>query len=391
MLFRHFCVMEDLVIPASLVLAAILYSFVIIGLIVGLMRNPPSRSAHKPLVSIIVAARNEEENLQRLLPALVAQTYPDFEIIIVNDRSADKSSAVVASFQQKHKNLKLIEVSARPADIPPKKYALAQGIKASEGEILCFTDADCVPGREWVGELVALFRPEIGMVVGYSPYDDLLQTGIPKAGFGKELFWKFIAYEELKAAAWSAGSISWRKGWLCTGRNLAYRRAVYDEVGGYEKIKESVSGDDDLFLQLVRRETAWKIRYSFSRESFVKTIPPPTFSAFLEQRKRHFSAAKFFPLSMKLFFFFFHLSNLALFIGFLGFLANFSPLLIGLPCFAAKLIADASLFFTLSETFRQRGFAAYFLLMEILYIFYNTLIGPLGFIRKFEWKPEPKE
>ncbi len=382
--------MADLVIPASLVLAAIFYSFVIIGLIAGLMRKQKFRSIHKPLVSIIVAARNEEENLHRLLPALVAQTYPHFEIIIVNDRSTDKTSAVVTSFQQKHKNLKLIEVSASPADMPPKKNALAQGIKASKGDILCFTDADCIPARQWVGELVSLFDPKTGMVVGYSPYDDSLQTGLPEAGFRKGLFWKFIAYEELKAAGWSAGSIAWRKGWLCTGRNLAYRRTVYDEVGGYEKIKASVSGDDDLFLQLVRRETAWRIRYSFSQDSFVKTIPPATFLAFIEQRKRHFSAAKFFPFSMKLFFFLFHFSNLALFIGFLGFLMGLSPLLIGLPCFAAKLVADASLFFISSETFRQRGFAVYFLLMEILYIFYNTLIGPLGFIRKFEWKPKPK-
>ena len=382
--------MADLLIPASLVLAATFYSFVTIWLIVGLMRKQRSRSAQKPFVSIIVAARNEEENLHRLLPALVAQTYPDLEIIIVNDRSTDKTSTVVTSFQQKHKNLKLIEVSASPADMPPKKNALAQGIKASKGDILCFTDADCVPARQWVGELVTLFQPETGMVVGYSPYDDSLQTGLPKAGFGKGLFWKFIAYEELKAAGWSAGSIAWRKGWLCTGRNLAYRRTVYDEVGGFEKIKASVSGDDDLFLQLVRRETAWKIRYSFSEESFVKTIPPATFSAFLEQRKRHFSAATFFPFFMKLFFFLFHFSNLALFVGFLGFLLNVSPLHIGLPCFTVKLVADASLFFISSETFRQRGFAVYFLLMEILYIFYNTLIGPLGFIRKFEWKPEPK-
>lgn len=382
--------MADLVIPASLVLAAIFYSFVIIGLIVGLMRKEKSTSARKPFVSIIVAARNEEENLHRLLPALLGQTYPNFEIIIVNDRSADKTSAVVASFQQTHKNLKLIEVSANPADMPPKKNALAQGIKASKGEILCFTDADCVPTMQWVGELLTLFQPETGMVVGYSPYDETLLTWLPKVGFWKKLFWKFIAYEELKAAGWSAGSIAWGKGWLCTGRNLAYRRGVYDEVGGYEKIKASVSGDDDLFLQLVRRETAWKIRYSFSPESFVKTLPPATLSTFLEQRKRHFSAAKFFPVSMKLFFFLFHFSNLALFIGFLGFLMGLSPLLIGLPCFAAKLVADASLFFISSETFRQRGFAVYFLLMEILYIFYNTLIGPLGFIRKFEWKPEPK-
>lgn len=79
-----------------------------------------------------------------------------------------------------------------------------------------------------------------------------------------------------------------------------------------------------------------------------------------------------------------------LFAGFLGFLFGISGLAFGLPCFAVKLAADVTLFLLVSEMLSQRGLAAYFLPMEILYIFYNTFIGPLGLIKSFEWKPDPK-
>jgi len=120
--------------------------------------------------------------------------------------------------------------------MPAKKNALKAGIEASKGEILCFTDADCLPVSRWIEELVKSFKPNVGLVAGYSPYQ-IPNDEISKEGFFKKLFFKFIAYEEFRAAIWAAGSIGWEIGWLCTGRNLAYRRKVYDEVNGFEKLK----------------------------------------------------------------------------------------------------------------------------------------------------------
>ncbi|MBI3579022.1 MAG: glycosyltransferase [Ignavibacteriales bacterium] len=364
------------------------YCIVVILLAVGLLRIKYEKSEEKPFVSIVVAARNEEQSIGRLLEQLTRQTYPSYEIIIVNDRSTDGTATIVQSYRQAHHNLRLIDIDSLNGDMPPKKNALAKGIAASKGVILCFTDADCIPTLNWTEELVEAFEPSVGLVAGYSPYDrTLVWTETHKTSLSEELFLRFIEYEEFKGAVWSAGAIGWEKGWLCTGRSLAYRKTVYDEVGGFEKIKESISGDDDLFLQLVRRETSWKLRYVVSPESFVPTAPPITFSQFLQQRIRHFSAGKFFSLPMKLFFFLFHFSNLlllfALVVGF--FFDNYVYCLWG---FIAKMAVDTLLFFSADSMFHQTRFTASFLLMEIIYIFYNTLIGPLGFLKKFEWKQE---
>lgn len=366
------------------------YCIVVVLLAIGLLRIKFEKSEEKPFVSIIVAARNEERSIGRLLEQLIRQSYPSYEIIIVNDRSTDSTASIVQSYQQAHPNLRLINIDSLNGDMPPKKNALTKGIAASKGEILCFTDADCIPTASWIEELVAAFAPDVGLVAGYSPYDrTLLWTEPHKTSLSEELFLRFIEYEEFKGAVWSASSIGWGKGWLCTGRSLAYRKTVYEEVSGFEKIKGSISGDDDLFLQLVRRETSWNMRYVVSPESFVRTAPPPTFSQFLQQRTRHFSAGKFFSFPMKLFFFLFHLSNLLLLLAWvMGLISD--QYVYCLWGFLAKMAADMLLFFCADSMFHQTRFTASFLLMEIIYIFYNTLIGPLGFLKKFEWKQEQK-
>jgi cellulose synthase/poly-beta-1,6-N-acetylglucosamine synthase-like glycosyltransferase len=233
--------------------------------------------------------------------------------------------------------------------------------------------------------LVKCFTPDVGLVAGYSPYQIPYDKNFT-SGIFNSIFFDFIAYEEFRAAIWSAGSIGWSIGWLCTGRNLAYRRRVYDEVHGFEKIKMSVSGDDDLFLQLVRRKTNWKIRYMRSSESFVPTVPPMDFWSFVEQRKRHFSAAKFFTLPMMLFFFFYHASNLLLLISPLLFFIDFVTLPVLITVVCLKLLADSVLFKYSNRIFGANNFYPSFILMEALYIGYNSLIGPLGFFRKFAWK-----
>jgi cellulose synthase/poly-beta-1,6-N-acetylglucosamine synthase-like glycosyltransferase len=374
-----------IIVRLFLIFAAAFYLAVHIGLTIGLRRCKQTKSTLQPFVSVIVAARNEERTIERVLECLSQQTYAHYEFIIVNDRSTDNTAAIIADFQKKNSAIKKIDIATIPSDMPAKKNALRAGINASKGEILCFTDADCFPPPTWLAELVQQFEPEVGLVAGYSPYtipfDKTISNGILRT-----MFFKFIAYEEFRAAIWSSGAIGWNLGWLCTGRNLAYRRKVYDEVGGFEKIKRSISGDDDLFLQLVRKQTDWEIRYIKTKESFVPTVPPANFRSFVEQRKRHFSASKVFTFPMMLFFFFYHLANFLLF---------FSPLLVifqllsiqfVIACIITKLFADMILIFSSARTFDDGMHSRSFIIMEVFYVPYNSLIGPLGIFKKFEWK-----
>ena len=363
------------------------YALVVLALIAGIRRLRQRSFEGKPLVSVIVAARNEETHIEGLLDCLVHQDYPKYEIIIVNDRSSDRTSIVVEQFQQEHPNVRRIDITCPSQDMPSKKHALAQGIAGSNGEILMFTDADCLPPSTWISSIVQGFEQNIGLVAGYSPYSVQQRSSVSRRSLLASIFNNFIQYEEFKGATWSAGSIGFNRGWLCTGRSLAYRRTVYDEVGGFENIKHSVSGDDDLFLQMVRRNTTWQMRYVTSPRSYVPTYPPLSFGEFVEQRIRHFSAGKHFSFPMKMFFLIFHLANVIILLSLLGAIV-FGPSNVSFWPYVIKCIFDSMLFFTAAPVFNETRFGPLFLLMEVLVVFYNSLIGPLGFIKKFEWKPE---
>lgn len=363
------------------------YLLTLLLLLSGIKRSTPLRSdSGNKLVSVIVAARNEEATIRTLLECLIQQTYRNYEIIIVDDRSEDRTADIVRSFKEKNRTLRLISISDLSADMPPKKRALEAGIRESKGEILLFTDADCKPPKGWVEAFATAFAEDVGFVAGYSPYD-VASLLVSKNTFFRRMAGAFLQFEELKNALWSAGSIGLGKAWLCTGRNLAYRKQVWEEVGGFDAIRRSVSGDDDLFLQHVRRTTQWKIKYLSVPESVVPTIPPASLRSFAAQRIRHFSAGRFFPFPMKAFFVLFHGANFVLYAGFAAFFLWHFPA--GILSFALKSAADI-LFLGLGRRFLGIGTrVSSVILLEVLYASYNALFGPLGLFAPYTWKDSP--
>jgi len=383
-------IIEEWIVPL-LGMSFMFYGSVTILLVVGLRKIKSRDSIATPFVSVIVAARNEENNLPRLLDSLLAQSYKFHEIIIVDDESSDRTLAIAREYISNHPRLTVVSTDTPSGTKARKKEALTTGIRASKGDILCFTDADCRPGSEWISRLVMQFTDEVGLVAGYSPYDAvLLPAEIRTEGFVASIFHRFLRYEEMKGAMWSAGSIGLGKGWLCTGRNLAYRRKVWDEVSGFSNIMASISGDDDLFLQLVQRSTRWKISYVLDPLSFVPTAPPESFHQFLQQRKRHFSAGKVFTLPMKVFFLLFHGSNLFQFLALI--LGIFIPGLLtpSLILYLLKSLLDLWFVTTGATILSEGSIWMRFVPMEFLCLSYNTLIGPLGFVGTFEWKTNLK-
>ena len=151
-------------------LALVLYLFM--GLLFGIGLLFPSRPADrkKLFVSVIIAARNEEENISRCLISVLNQSYPAslYEIIVVNDRSTDRTRAILEGFAAEYDRVVEVHVSNTPTGWAPKKHAIQTGIEKARGELLLFTDADCEVGPEWIDALVSLFEPDTGVVIGYS-------------------------------------------------------------------------------------------------------------------------------------------------------------------------------------------------------------------------------
>ncbi len=329
----------------------------------------PVHPGQSHLLTVIVAARNEEQNIGRLLRSMTTQNYPAsaFEIIIVNDRSTDSTASIVEKFRKEHDNIRLFTIDSNTTDMPNKKNALRTGIEHAKFDILVFTDADADPGKEWLTTITHHFSEGTGVVIGYSPY-------------ASEQTPSFLRYEENKNSLIAAAAAGAGQAFLCTGRNIAYRKEVYQQVGGFEKIKQSISGDDDLFLQLVQRETSWKIRYMISPESAVGTIPPSTFREFVNQRTRHVSASSYYPFIVKAGYAVVHLFHAAIITAL--FISPFN----GLLALMVKLNVDGAFIAHGKKLFREEFGVVEFVLNETLLVAYSFLIAPLGFLTSFDWK-----
>ena len=230
-----------------------------------------------PKISIIVAARNEELNIGFLLNCLISQEYPKekIEFIIINDHSDDKTSEIIKDFIKKDKRILLIESKNIPDGISPKKWALKQGVDQSTGEILLFTDADCILGPQWSKKISSTFNNlNVGMVLGPSP------LGISNNFWSKAIYVDSIALDAIMFASAIKGIPM-----TASGRNLAIRKEVFDLINGYESVNKFISGDDDLIMHLIN-DKGYKILPCIHQDVIVKSPAPESLLSFIKQRLR---------------------------------------------------------------------------------------------------------
>jgi len=367
--------MVDMLVSGILLLSALSYLLLHVFLWRGLKREPPSVSDPQHSFSIVIAARNEESHLLRCIESAARQRYPAdrFEVIVVDDRSTDRTAEIIAGASKQFPNIRSVAILRNETDMPNKKNALREGINISRYEILAFTDADCTVPHNWLEQLSSHFTDSTGVVAGYSPYD---VTGLPWIGK------KYLHVEELLNSVYAAGAAAIGRAYMCTGRNLAYRKNVYDEVGGFEKIKHSVSGDDDLFLQLVRTETSWGIRYMFPPGSHVRTVPPFSLNAFINQRTRHISASKFYTFDTKAALAVIHLFPFIILASY--FWLPLTAVIIAM----IKINIDGMVLAKGADKFGETISIPEFIAGELLLPLYSLIVGPIGFLKNFSWKGE---
>ena len=356
---------------------AAIYFGVILALRIGLSRLDHCIESKLYRVSIIVAMKNEMNNARSCLDPLISQTYPkdQLEIIIVDDGSTDETIDILRKYQEQYSFLKVIRNESTPPGLSSKKLALNKAIENSAGEILLFTDADCVPPPDWAYAIISCFTPEVGLAAGFSPLID------PTDSF----MGKLLHLDSLVNGTVAAGTIGLGGAVTCTGRNIAYRREVYDQVNGFDRIMHSVSGDDDLFLQLVHKETDWKIRFVNDSDAVVPSYQTKTLKQFFTQKKRHLSAGKYYNFKLKIAYFLFHLSNLFFFAFLAGSIIFNQNIFLAILLFFMKLLMDW-LFITASgKTFSVRPEMKHFLFWEFFFVSYHLVIGPVSWMGKIRW------
>ena len=230
--------------------------------------------------SVIIAAHNEETNIGPCLESVLAQTidHDRFEVIVVNDRSTDRTAAIAQQLARTHAELTVCSITKTPAGWSPKKYAVSRGIACSRNEIIVFTDADCLVPALWLETIDGFFDANVGLVQGITTYCSV--NGLNKIFFGMQAL-DFLSHGVVAAAAIGA-----RFPLNSNANNMAFRKKAFDDVGGYGDVGGVVSGDDDLLVQRIWKSGAWHIRYMADAKGSVQTYPALTVSALFEQRKR---------------------------------------------------------------------------------------------------------
>jgi glycosyltransferase involved in cell wall biosynthesis len=189
-----------------------------------------------PLVSVIFAARDEAEKLPGAIQTLLAQDYPRFEVVAVNDRSQDRTPAILHEYEGANANLKVIDI----ADLPPgwlgKPHALVAGFEQSKGEWLVFTDADVHFAPDVLRRAVALAQER--------QWDHLtLLASIEMRGF-----WEITAITYF-ALGFVIGNEPWQASNTRSGRYVGVgafqlvRRAAYEKSGGHHRLRMDVIED----------------------------------------------------------------------------------------------------------------------------------------------------
>lgn len=228
-----------------------------------------------PSISVIVAARNEEENIFECLESLDKLEYPEnkIEIFIVNDHSTDNTKEIIQKFIHDKSRFKYLEPGAEIGQLKGKANALANAIKESKGEIILTTDADCRVSSSWAKELASYYKDDVAMVCGYTnQVDTTLFGGMQSVDF---IYLLMIA----------GGVMNLGKPLSCIGNNMSYRKSVYEEVGGYESLPFSVTEDFNL-LMAMHRLKKYKIIYPMTSEGLVTSKPCSTWKLLLKQKKR---------------------------------------------------------------------------------------------------------
>lgn len=355
--------------------AVVIYGSIILLLLAGFFRIKNQTISNKVKISILIAARNEEKSLPKCLQAAANQTYPDKEIVVINDRSKDSTGKIIEDFQKLYPFIKKVDILNATTKVSPKKFALEQGIKKSTGEIIFVTDADCVSNQDWIKNMLPLFTEDVGLVAGFAPFFD-----------ANNLLNKILRLDNFAASFTSAGAIGWQTGVTCTGRNLAYRREVYNELEGFSAINHSLSGDDDLFLQLVAAKTKWKLAYSLDKTTAIYSNSVQTFKDFVRQRRRHVSAAKYYSRRSKVGYFLFNISNLYIFSFLIFSIASNLYLKLALILLSSKIAFDFAALFCVAAKLKQSRLLAFIPFWQIFNLINQTIISPLGFIGKIKWK-----
>jgi biofilm PGA synthesis N-glycosyltransferase PgaC len=275
-------------VPEWILMALFFTTFLIqcwyyLGVYIQLPLYKPSKKQKKSKgISVVICAKNEAHNLEKFLPMILTQEYPEYEVIVVNDCSTDHTEEVLNQFSALYKHLRFTTIPANEKFRHGKKLALTVGLKSAGFDQVLLTDADCYPATDqWIRHMSSRLSKEKAFVLGYGRYEQ--KKGLLNA---------LIRYETVFTAIQYFSYALKGRPYMGVGRNLGYRKSLFFKSGGFSNHYHIASGDDDLFVNehANRKNTAIEI----DPESHTISIPKASLGSWIRQKQRHVSAGNLY-------------------------------------------------------------------------------------------------
>ncbi len=329
--------------------------FSILLLYANIKKNKQITSASNTKLSVIIAAKDEEKNIPKLIISLSNQTYPkeNYEVIIVDDNSGDNTFEIAKNKINELPNFKILKVQNKK--YKGKRGALQYGIEKSKYPNILITDADCKPESNWIQKFANKFNAGYDFIFGIAPYK---QTGT--------IINKIACFENLRTHILTFAFANLGLPYSAAARSFGFKKKSFEQIKGYKNTTETLSGDDDLLLREAVKNNL-QITTISEPDAFVFSETKQTFKDYIKQKARHTSSSNYYSLSVKLMLGFWHLLNLFfLFSSILFFLdISFSIL------FFIKILTD---FITVNLFMKKFGYKFNFFEIIYLQIIYEILL-----------------
>lgn len=327
--------------------------------------------------SILIPARNEEENINTCLRSIQQLNYPThlFEVIVIDDFSDDATVATVKQFS----NVKVIELKAilNEKINSYKKKAIEVGVKQATGNYIVTTDADCTVPKNWLHNFAFIIQQQPTVFVA-------APVAMKEESSAIKLFQSldFLTLQGITAAAVGAGFHS-----MCNGANLCYSKAAFHQVDGFKNVDHIASGDDMLLMHKLYSRFPTQVQYCKAGDSIVHTNPVETVGEFFRQRIRWASKADqyddkriFWVLLLV------YLLNVFFVVLFVAAFFNSSLWMLFAGSLFFKIVFELIFLLPVATFFQKEKLLLWFPLAQPFHIFYTVIAGWLGKFGSYEWK-----
>lgn len=341
----------------------------------------PQAISPKTTISVLLPVRNEAQNIESCLQAILQQDYPFFDIWVIDDHSSDKTVAIVERLAKQSDKINLLHLSdfISSESNAHKKEAIAAAIGRSKSQLIVTTDGDCIAPSSWLTSIATY----------YDLHQPVCITAPVIFHQERNLLERFQSLDFLGMMLITGAGIHSGLMHMGNGANLCYTRAAFNAVEGFKGINQLASGDDLFLIQKLKKQFPGQIHFLKSNAATVKTLPQPSLKQFIRQRLRWGTKSRSYEeinITLILAVVFFFCSNLLLSLllvpvfGWWAIGAFVLQLLL-------KITADYFFLYSACQFFNRQELMQDFIPAQLLHTAYIIGIGTASnFFKSYTWK-----